>query len=133
MHTYPLHSPASLKTNQTTRRQVLSSVPSATALNRIYQSGEGPPDQPFPYLEEDEYDVGLCLPFNEYTFDLARRTPLCPPSISEDDFFNGPKTPMEELEDTEGRFLPAPLKVDHGVAVLEESVELHVPDVVTQA
>ena len=114
------------------RRQLLSSVPSSTALNRIYQSGEGSPDQPFPYLEEDDYDVGLCLPFDEGTFDLARRTPLGPPSTSEDDYFHGVKTSMEELEDTKGCFLSAPLKVVQGVAVLEESVELHVPDVVTQ-
>ncbi|KAI1180267.1 hypothetical protein F4777DRAFT_529406 [Nemania sp. FL0916] len=45
---------------------------------------------------------------------------------------HGPATPMmaEELE--EGRFHPDPLDVGEGIAVLEESVELGVPDVITQ-
>lgn len=44
----------------------------------------------------------------------------------------GLATPMmtEELE--EGRFHPDPLDVGDGIAVLEESVELGVPDVLTQ-
>ena len=33
---------------------------------------------------------------------------------------------------SEGKFMPVPLKVGQGVAMLEESVELGVPDVVTQ-
>ena len=39
---------------------------------------------------------------------------------------------MMEFESDEGIFTPAPLKVEHSVAVLEESVELGVPDVITQ-
>lgn len=46
---------------------------------------------------------------------------------------NHPVTPMMEREDEEHRFMKAPLEVDHGVAMLEESVELGVPDIVTQA
>ncbi|KAM0283364.1 hypothetical protein ACHAQH_002486 [Verticillium albo-atrum] len=41
-------------------------------------------------------------------------------------------TDMEAREMKKGRFGPSPLVVDEGIAVLEESVELHVPDVVTQ-
>ncbi|KAM0323306.1 hypothetical protein ACHAQA_008898 [Verticillium albo-atrum] len=41
-------------------------------------------------------------------------------------------TDMEVREMKRGEFEAAPLKVDEGIAVLEESVELHVPDVVTQ-
>jgi hypothetical protein len=37
-----------------------------------------------------------------------------------------------EKDTGEGKFVSVPLKVGHGVAVLEESVELGVPDVVTQ-
>ncbi|GKT95844.1 hypothetical protein Ct61P_13694 [Colletotrichum tofieldiae] len=41
-------------------------------------------------------------------------------------------TEMEEHEKEEGKFLAKPLEVAHGVAVLEESVERHAPDLVTQ-
>ncbi|KAE9581840.1 hypothetical protein CGCF415_v004209 [Colletotrichum fructicola] len=41
-------------------------------------------------------------------------------------------TAMEEHEKEEGKFSAQPLKVQNGVAMLEESVELHVPDVMTQ-
>lgn len=33
---------------------------------------------------------------------------------------------------SDGHFAPAPLRVDHGVALTEESLELKVPDVITQ-
>jgi len=41
-------------------------------------------------------------------------------------------TPMEKDELEGGRFGSRPLEVDGGVAVLEESVELHSADVITQ-
>lgn len=41
-------------------------------------------------------------------------------------------TDMEEHEKEEGKFLAQPLEVAHGVAMLEESVERHSPDLVTQ-
>lgn len=40
---------------------------------------------------------------------------------------------MEEQEEEQGNFLAQPLNVPNGVAVLEESVEMHEPDLVTQA
>jgi hypothetical protein len=45
---------------------------------------------------------------------------------------SAPLTPMEELELGKGVFGSAPLEVNGGVAVMEESVELRVADVVTQ-
>lgn len=39
---------------------------------------------------------------------------------------------MEQDELSERSFGAAPLQVNHGVAVTEEAVGLHVPDVVTQ-
>jgi len=45
---------------------------------------------------------------------------------------SAPLTPMEELELDKGVFGSAPLEVNGGVAVMEESVELRVADVVTQ-
>ncbi|KAK2035209.1 hypothetical protein LX32DRAFT_578029 [Colletotrichum zoysiae] len=41
-------------------------------------------------------------------------------------------TAMEEHEKEQGKFLAKPLEVAHGVAVSEESVERHTPDLVTQ-
>ncbi|OHE91522.1 hypothetical protein CORC01_13171 [Colletotrichum orchidophilum] len=41
-------------------------------------------------------------------------------------------TEMEEQEKAQGRFSATPLDVPKGVAVLEESVEMHAPDLVTQ-
>ena len=43
-----------------------------------------------------------------------------------------PFTPMEELELDNGVFGSAPLEVNGGVAVMEESVDFRVADVVTQ-
>jgi hypothetical protein len=43
-----------------------------------------------------------------------------------------PLTPMEELELGNGMFGSAPLEVNGGVAVMEESVDFRVADVVTQ-
>ncbi len=46
---------------------------------------------------------------------------------------SGSMTPMEEKEQAEGfSFSNEPLEVEKGIAVTEESVELHVADVVTQ-
>lgn len=43
-----------------------------------------------------------------------------------------PLTPMEEKEKREGSFSGEPLDVEDGVAVTEEAVTLHVPDIITQ-
>lgn len=85
-----------------------------------------------PYLPESAYDVGLTLPFDEDAYEEARRIPLAPPDITEDAYLHEAVSPMMEYEENTGRFTPAPLKVEHGVAVLEESVELGVADVITQ-
>lgn len=42
-------------------------------------------------------------------------------------------TPRSATPLSDHSFPPTPLKVPHGVAVLEESVELRVPDVIMQA
>ncbi len=43
-----------------------------------------------------------------------------------------PMTPMENTELKDGVFGPLPLDVKGGVAVTEESVRLHVADLITQ-
>lgn len=84
---------------------------------------------------EDETEEFLYV----YSFDSAdqsKRTGAglasTAPELSGEDSNQGLVTPMmiEELE--EGRFHPDPLDVGDGIAVLEESIELGVPDVLTQ-
>lgn len=41
-------------------------------------------------------------------------------------------TPMEKNEIDDGSFGSEPLEVNHGIAVTEEAVGLHVPDLITQ-
>ncbi|RNJ52701.1 hypothetical protein D7B24_003070 [Verticillium nonalfalfae] len=55
-----------------------------------------------------------------------------PRSPGSPDLKHAADTDMEVHEMKTGEFESAPLVVDDGIAVLEESLELHVPDVVTQ-
>jgi len=106
-------SPDSLKTNNQVRRRVMDSI-----------AGLMDQDVDDEVLEEF---LPICSPVSPDQSGLLRASlqpivdghPECP-------------TPMmtEELE--EGRFHEEPLDVAGGVAVLEESVQLGVPDVVTQ-
>lgn len=67
------------------------------------------------------------------TLDQARLAPLPLATTDENAFLHGHPTTMMEEEQEEGRFHETPLVVEHGVAVLEESVQLGVPDIITQA
>jgi hypothetical protein len=64
-------------------------------------------------------------------FELALHTPLPVQSPEELALITGPPTPMEESERI-GMFGSAPLDLERGVAVTEEAVKLHVPDLITQ-
>jgi hypothetical protein len=55
------------------------------------------------------------------------------PSSEETAFFHDMPTQMMEEEMEEGRFHECPLDVADGVAMMEESVGLGVPDVMMQA
>jgi hypothetical protein len=83
-------------------------------------------------MPEDAYDVGLTLPLNGSRYERARLTRLPPPNLEEVVFFAEHPTSMMAYEEEEGEFLPEPLQVDRGVAVLEESVELGEADLITQ-
>lgn len=74
--------------------------------------------------------LGEDLPLDLFRACLA---PLPRSTPEEDAFFQGHPTAMMEEELEEGRFHETPLDVEYGIAVLEESVEAGVPDVVTQA
>ncbi|KAI1865792.1 hypothetical protein JX265_008115 [Neoarthrinium moseri] len=84
-----------------------------------------------PYEPVDAHDVGLFLPFNQAAYIRACGTPLPSPTTDEDAFFHDKTTTMMEEERQKGRFHGDPLEVADGVAVMEESVELCVPDVLT--
>lgn len=105
--------------NISVRHRTLKSVPSKSASDRINQSSSTEPHAVTPYLPESEYDVGLTLPFNPVMYELACMTPLEPRGTPN----AGPRV-EEESE---------PVQVDHGIAMMEESLELGVPDVITQA
>ena len=107
-------------------------MPSANAVHRIAQSRLAYPGQDIPYLDEAEYDVGLTLPFDRALFDVACHTPLGPPDLDEELYFHEHQTAMMGYESESGHFMSEPLEVDRGVAVLEESVQLCVPDVISQ-
>lgn len=63
----------------------------------------------------------------------AHLTPLPPPTPEEHRILRECPSQMMREELEEGRFHEGPLEVDHGLAVLEESVGLGVPDFITQA
>jgi hypothetical protein len=62
----------------------------------------------------------------------AHMVPLPEQTQEEITLTGAPLTPMEELELNNGVFGSAPLEVHDGVAVMEESVDFRVADVVTQ-
>jgi hypothetical protein len=111
-----------LKTNTKLRRDVFASINSIIT---------GAQDADY-YQSEEAYDVGLFLPFNEAVFTRATLTALPSPTTAEDASLRCGPAPMMEEEINEGRFHKEPLDVGNGVAVLEESVGLGVPDVVAQ-
>jgi hypothetical protein len=74
----------------------------------------------------------LFLPFNKAVYARACSTPLPSPTPDEDAFVYNKPTLMMEEEMEEGRFHEDPLDVADGVAMMEESVGLGVPDVMKQ-
>lgn len=69
---------------------------------------------------------------NQNAFASACTIPLPAQTQQEEMMLREKLTQMEEEEIQEGRFHKTPLEVADGIAVLEESVEMHVPDVMTQ-
>ncbi|ORY68418.1 uncharacterized protein BCR38DRAFT_471985 [Pseudomassariella vexata] len=118
----------SLKTNPRLRRATFDSI-------RTYVDATAHGDHPnlpnpyFPYEPADANDVGLFLPFNKTVFARACITLLPPPSPAEEAYLHE----LAPVVEQGGRFHEEPLEVgDNGVAVMEESVGLGVPDVVAQ-
>ncbi|KAI1641020.1 hypothetical protein F4809DRAFT_637150 [Biscogniauxia mediterranea] len=113
-------SPTSLKINKQTHDQVLSSIdgliiepPRDDSEDMDLQSAKPPPPSP------------------TTTFIRACLTPLPPPTHGEEKAIRDTASTMM-VEESEGCFHREPLDVGDGVAVLEESVDLGVPDIVSQ-
>lgn len=100
--------------------QALSSSTSVTGPSEVLESQS----------DEHKFPPGRSLS-KTAKFELALHTPLPVQSPEELALITGPPTPMEESERT-GMFGSAPLDLKRGVAVTEEAVKLHVPDLITQ-
>ncbi|KAI1369136.1 hypothetical protein F5Y08DRAFT_325541 [Xylaria arbuscula] len=112
-------SPESLKTNDEVRRQVVGSI--AGLMER----------------ELDEYDVeefdSICsFTPTKQSMKSEANLPSRSPLKSAKDISRGEITLMMKEELEEGRFHHDPLDVGDGIAVLEESIELGVPDVIAK-
>lgn len=112
-------SPESLHTNDQARRQIVGSI-----AGLMHQK-----------LDEDEAEEFRSV----YSFELADKPKRIgaglastAPELLGEGSNQGLATPMMIEELAEGRFHPDPLDVGDGIAVLEESVELGVADVLTQ-
>ncbi|KAH9900422.1 hypothetical protein F4778DRAFT_791703 [Xylariomycetidae sp. FL2044] len=114
-------SATSLKANQELRERLISSMPGLVATTEE----EGPNDDDEAIKTEEEN--ALPLTTKDLILIRASLTSLPPPTPAEEAV-----TPMISEEMEEGRFHQEPLDVDHGVAILEESVGLRVADLVTQ-
>ncbi|KAI0127848.1 hypothetical protein BJ170DRAFT_723141 [Xylariales sp. AK1849] len=117
----------SLKINPIVRRAVFESAASAFS-----QTPRSLPDLHTHIRHEsaDPNNVGLAMPSKEVTHSCAADTTR-PPSPEEDTSIYGMPTQMMEEEMTEGRFNEEPLQVVDGIAVMEESVEMGIADVMT--
>ncbi|CAJ2506384.1 Uu.00g005140.m01.CDS01 [Anthostomella pinea] len=116
---YDGRSPASLRTNEQVRNQVLSSI-------------ECKELQPTCDTKELQ-SISSHAPSGKATFIRALLTPLPAPTSEENFCLRDDVTSMMLEEMEERHFHQEPLEVgDHGVAVLEESLGLGVPDVISQ-
>jgi hypothetical protein len=84
-------------------------------------------------LDEEEVDEfqSLCPPVSSDESRLIK-SGLASVASPGSDGQQESATPMMVEEQQEGRFHQEPLNVAEGIAVLEKSVELGVPDVITQ-
>ncbi|KAI1116199.1 hypothetical protein F5Y14DRAFT_459677 [Nemania sp. NC0429] len=114
-------SPESLQTNDQVRHQVVKSIAGLT-------------HQKFDEDETEEFRSAYSFKAaaDQSKVAEARLAATAPELVGEESDSQGLATPMMIEELDEGRFHPDPLDVGDGIAVLEESVELGVPDVLTQ-
>ncbi|KAI0971785.1 hypothetical protein F4678DRAFT_461151 [Xylaria arbuscula] len=111
--------PESLKTNDQARRRVIESI-------------AGLMDQELDKDEIEEFQSICSFRLATQSVLLGARLNSLTPQVSGENGDQRDITPMmmEELE--EGRFHHDPLNVRDGVAILEESIELGVPDFITK-
>ncbi|KAI0526642.1 hypothetical protein F5B22DRAFT_655765 [Xylaria bambusicola] len=112
-------SPESLKTNYQIHRQVVRSI-------------AGLMEQELDEAEIEEFQSICSFKPTEQSMFLGASLSSVKSRMLSEDFNRGGITPMIKEDIEEGRFHRDPLHVGDGIAVLEESIELGVPDVITK-
>ncbi|KAK7213328.1 hypothetical protein V2G26_020506 [Clonostachys chloroleuca] len=116
----------SMKTNQFARQQLVHSLPLIESQGQLADLGDNFLDEEDPYEADNEGDAGPASQYNA-AFGMVRKTSLQMPAITEEIRVYAPESLVASSADGESS-----LTAEYGVAVLEESTELGIPDVITQ-
>jgi hypothetical protein len=128
-------SPSSLKLNAKVRKKVFGSLSNLVSASGCLQDGSPRTKEDQVYTSDDDFDVGLVLPFKQGIFERACATELPDITIAEHLALAGDVQSMstEWQETDEDSFSADPLILPDGVAVTEESLEFGEADILTQA
>ncbi|CAH0018188.1 unnamed protein product [Clonostachys rhizophaga] len=116
----------SMKTNQLARQQLVHSLPLIESQGQLADLGDNFLDEEDPYDSDNEGDTGPAYQYNGAS-GMTCNTPLQMPAITEEIRVYAPESLV--ASSTEGK---STLTTEYGIAVLEESTELGIPDVITQ-
>ncbi|CAG9993585.1 unnamed protein product [Clonostachys byssicola] len=116
----------SMKTNQLARQQLVHSLPLIETQCQLADLGNNILDEEDPYDSDNEGDAGPAYQCNGASR-MACNTPLQMPAITEEIRVYAPESLVASSAEGESS-----LTTEYGVAVLEESTELGIPDVITQ-
>lgn len=115
-----------MKTNQFARQQLVHSLPLIESQGQLADLGDNFLDEEDPYEADNEGDAGPASQYNA-AFGMIRKTSLQMPAITEEIRVYAPESLVASSAEGESS-----LTTEYGVAVLEESTELGIPDVITQ-
>ncbi|CAG9942057.1 unnamed protein product [Clonostachys rosea f. rosea IK726] len=116
----------SMKTNQFARQQLVHSLPLIESQGQLADLGDNFLDEKDPYEADNEGDAGPAYQYNGAS-GMAYNTPLQTPGPTEEIRVYAPESLVASSAEGESS-----LTTEYGVAVLEESTELGIPDVITQ-
>ncbi|KAH8668507.1 hypothetical protein BX600DRAFT_258123 [Xylariales sp. PMI_506] len=122
----------SLKSNPEVRNAIFKSVHVAVGTHDASLSSSNANNRRT-YGLVDEYDVGLFLRFNRKVYTRACTTELPAATAEEEAYLCDASMPVTLEGEKQRRFSNASPNVSDGIAVMEESAELHVADILTQA
>jgi hypothetical protein len=115
-----------MKTNQFARQQLVHSLPLIESQGQLADLGDNFLDEKNPYEADNEGDAGPAYQYNGAS-GMACNTPLQTPGPTEEIRVYAPESLVASSAEGESS-----LTTEYGVAVLEESTELGIPDVITQ-